>query len=345
MKKKMLLMMLALTVSVALIVGATMSWFTNEAETDNAVFQAGTVKIEAERVIQLEDKGIKNVNPGDCYILEYDITNTGTKQIELRSIFNTAWEDNLSRKNIFIVPHKDSDWVLYQPDDAQGPGKKIYAYYMGGPVDPEESVKLNLVVYFDGALTGNNYQGKEFTVSGDVEAVQASHEAASEVWGDGWDTVTGDGYSFDYEGWYLNELDPEDIACYNADLDDPEEPDPSQTPEPEPEIGPVAQFSFDYELKQKGQGHGQGYGAPYKIVEGQIFSAKDENNNIVSGEKVITVTVNRSIHHDQMSKTITVDLDEDGNASYSVEFEQNISGSNTNIKITIDGADGTLVAE
>jgi len=39
MKKKMLLMMLALTVSVALIVGATMSWFTAEDETKDAVFQ------------------------------------------------------------------------------------------------------------------------------------------------------------------------------------------------------------------------------------------------------------------------------------------------------------------
>jgi predicted ribosomally synthesized peptide with SipW-like signal peptide len=331
MKKKMLLMMLALTVSVALIVGATMSWFTNEAETDNAVFQAGTVKIEAERVIQLEDKGIKNVNPGDCYILEYDITNTGTKQIELRSIFNTAWEDNLSRKNIFIVPHKDSDWVLYQPDDAQGPGKKIYAYYMGGPVDPEESVKLNLVVYFDGALTGNNYQGKEFTVSGDVEAVQASHEAASNEWGDGWDTVTGDGYSFDYEGWYLNELDPEDIDCYNADLDDPGEPEP--TPDPEPEIADVNSFSCNYKIISNNR----------KSISCFIFNAMDAENNTVSGEKEITVTGIQKGNHNTMEKTTTVELDEEGNTeAFYINFDNPLS-RDPGIKIIIDGVEVTAV--
>ena len=59
MKKKMLLMMLALTVSVALIVGATMAWFTAEDETENAVFQAGTVKIEAEGANPLGKKVLK----------------------------------------------------------------------------------------------------------------------------------------------------------------------------------------------------------------------------------------------------------------------------------------------
>jgi predicted ribosomally synthesized peptide with SipW-like signal peptide len=324
MKKKMLLMMLALTVSVALIVGATMSWFTNEAETDNAVFQAGTVKIEAERVIKLEDKGIKNVNPGDCYILEYDITNTGTKQIELRSIFNTAWEDNLSRKNIFIVPHKDSDWVLYQPDDAQGPGKKIYAYYMGGPVDPEESVKLNLVVYFDGALTGNNYQGKEFTVSGDVEAVQASHEAASEVWGDGWDTVTGDGYSFDYEGWYLNELDPEDIDCYDADLDDPEEPEP--TPDPEPEMGSLYSYNEDIDVE-----HEWWFGFCTKTTITLNFTnAKDQYDNDFTGEQQFELkyrTSHQGGPNQYDTKTITVEF-ENGEAEHIEEFIPGISSVN-----------------
>ena len=73
MKKKLLIMMLALTVSVALIVGATMAWFTAEDETKDAVFKTGTVEIKAKGAKPLGEKGIKNVNPGDCYILEYNI--------------------------------------------------------------------------------------------------------------------------------------------------------------------------------------------------------------------------------------------------------------------------------
>lgn len=338
MKKKMLLMMLALTVSVALIVGATMSWFTNEAETDNAVFQAGTVKIEAERVIQLEDKGIKNVNPGDCYILEYDITNTGTKQIELRSIFNTAWEDNLSRKNIFIVPHKDSDWVLYQPDDAQGPGKKIYAYYMGGPVDPEESVKLNLVVYFDGALTGNNYQGKEFTVSGDVEAVQASHEAASEVWGDGWDTVTGENYSFEYEGGWLD-INPELIECYNYDFNE-------QEPDPTPELDdPVLDTYSGPNVDVKHDKTWTYYGWVYNktTITLNFTNAKDQYGNDFTGEQQFELkyrTSHQGGPNQYATENITVEFT-DGLATYTKVLEPGNSSVNsgTTTVTKVDEAD------
>ena len=48
MKKKMLLIILSVAVCIALIGGATMAWFTSEAETNDAVFTAGTVEIEAD---------------------------------------------------------------------------------------------------------------------------------------------------------------------------------------------------------------------------------------------------------------------------------------------------------
>jgi predicted ribosomally synthesized peptide with SipW-like signal peptide len=334
MKKKMLLMMLALTVSVALIVGATMAWFTAEDKTKDAEFTAGKVSISADGATPLGDRSLDNVNPGDCYTLEYEITNDGTKVINLRAILNINWGNNLSLDNIYVIPHPSTNWVLYQLEGKKGPENPIYAYYLGDEskdVAPEETVKLRLVVYFDGEETNNDYMEKKFYVKGKVEAVQASHNAASNEWGDGWDTVTGDGYSFDYEGWYLNELDPEDIDCYDADLDDPEEPDPSQTPEPE--IADVNSFSCNYKIISNNR----------KSISCFIFNAMDAENNTVSGEKEITVTGIQKGNHNTMEKTTTVELDEEGNTeAFYINFDNPLSWD-PGIKIIIDGVEVTAV--
>lgn len=329
MKKKMLLMMLALTVSVALIVGATMAWFTAEDKTKDAEFTAGKVSISADGATPLGDRSLDNVNPGDCYTLEYEITNDGTKVINLRAILNINWEGNLSRDNIYIIPHPSTNWVLYQLEEQEGPEYPIYAYYLGDEskdVAPEETVKLRLVVYFDGEETNNDYMEKKFYVKGKVEAVQASHNAASNVWGEeGWDAVI-EGEEFGYEDWYLGDLDPEDIACYTHNFEEPEpspEPSPEPTPEPTPE--PFTDFSFEYERESN------------KKIEVEISDAENENG-VINGWKTITLTVNRS-GGGTMSRDINVNF-EDGEAEFWTIFSNNIS-SHPNAKITIDGVTKT----
>jgi len=79
--KKMLLIMLAVTVSVAMIAAATMAWFTDQAEADGVTFTAGTVEIEVEGENNFGEAGIENVNPGDIYELEWTIINTGSKKM------------------------------------------------------------------------------------------------------------------------------------------------------------------------------------------------------------------------------------------------------------------------
>lgn len=244
MKKKMLFMILSIAVSVALIGGATLAWFTNEADLDPTEFTAGTVEISADGGVVSNQEKIKNVNPGDCFKLEWDIENVGTKKIELRAIINAHWVDeeldyNLNEKNIYIVPQNGSDWVFYQPEDKQGPSRPIYAYYMGGSIDgtygSEDNLggssNLELVLYFDGPSTGNKYQGVDFTLDVDFEAVQASNDAPSAVWGEeGWDDVNAKDdegnltYSYSYESWALNGIDLGDIDCYESE-EEPEVPE------------------------------------------------------------------------------------------------------------------------
>jgi len=327
MKKKMLLMMLALTVSVALIVGATMAWFTAEDETENAVFQAGTVKIEAERNVDFDDE-YGNINPGDCKVVKYNIENTGTKSIELRAVLNLAWQGQgeLPLDNIYIVPQYGSDWVLYQLDDEKGPEHPIYAYYMGGPVDTGDDVDLELVVYFDGARTGNEYQDMGFVIKGEFNAVQATNGAPEAEWGSqGWTAVKVDGESFEYEGWPLvkeDGLKPEDLACYDAPEQEEEEEEEEKENEPEP----FTDFSFKYKRVSN------------KMIEVEISDAENENG-VINGLKTITLTVNR-YDGETMSKDINVNF-EDGEAEFWTIFSNNISSLYPNAKITIDGVTKT----
>lgn len=89
MKKKLLLILLAVTVSVATIAAATMAWFTDEDDAGEATFTAGTLKIDVnglgdwyEVEKELLDTTIWKMNPGDEFgPIEIIIENTGTKKL------------------------------------------------------------------------------------------------------------------------------------------------------------------------------------------------------------------------------------------------------------------------
>lgn len=55
MKKKMMFSIFTIIVSIAVIAGGTFAWFTNSAESENVHFTAGTVSIEAGRIIDIND--------------------------------------------------------------------------------------------------------------------------------------------------------------------------------------------------------------------------------------------------------------------------------------------------
>lgn len=249
MKKKMLLMMLALTVSVALIVGATMSWFTDDVSS-NTEFTAGTVIIN-EEISPTYSRTLDNVNPGDCYVLTWEIKNQGSKYIQLQALIKLLWDEVELQdeadptQNILIVPQYGSKWVMYQPEG--GSSKDIYLYYLGEPEDgigPTETITLPLVVYFDGELTGDEYQDKQFKLECTFLAVQASNGAPSAVFGEAWDNVNKDDYEFTYDGWVLCNKNLNDIPCYEG------EPEPEPTPALE-----LEDFKYDIETGEEKYGH------------------------------------------------------------------------------------------
>lgn len=203
MKTKILLSLLVIGLAVALIGGATMAWFTDETPVQPAEFTAGTVVVNADEAPTIdtpEGKYFDNVNPGDCATVTWTIVNSGTKAIELRVKLSELWEGELPTDNVYYAPDPDSGWVMYDEDG------ELWLYYTGGPVpgtygntpEDERTVQLPIIVAFDGATTGNDYQGKEFTLSGDVYAIQASNGAPAAVWGDAWTTVIGD---YDYDNY------------------------------------------------------------------------------------------------------------------------------------------------
>lgn len=176
--------MLIILFVLAASLGATMAWFTDEAEVPANVFTAGTVEISADETFVSNVEKMSNVNPGDCFVKCFEIENTGSKTIEVRlSDLVGEWDFENSVEPVYVTPVPGSGWVMKYNEDNSG----YIFFYTGGPVEAGEVIELCLLVVFDGELMENEFQGHTFTLSASFEAVQASNEAPSEVWGGDWD--------------------------------------------------------------------------------------------------------------------------------------------------------------
>ena len=132
MKRKIWFSFLLIALSAAMIGGATMAWFTAQADAPTATFTAGTVVVGADQGEKFigtpEGKYFENVNPGDCATVYWDIINEGTKAVELKVKLDKAWENDLPTSNVYYAPRPDSGWVMYEEDG------EIWLAYTGGPV-------------------------------------------------------------------------------------------------------------------------------------------------------------------------------------------------------------------
>lgn len=261
MKRRILLIALTIALAAALVGGGTMAWFSFKTAGGEAVFAAGTVIVGAELEPAEFDGRFENVNPGDCYCLEVEIENRGTKAVELRVTGEGTWEFNwdyleenweglcfsedydsagafreaMEGKEpgmgdelnpVFVTNCPGSDWRFYAEVE-NGAIVAYWWYYEGGPVpgtyaveeeevdDEDRFVTLCLCVAFDGPLMGNIFQGATFTLNGTVEAVQASNNAPSELWGDeGWGAGPGyHPYFDDFDFSKCLDADGELAAC------------------------------------------------------------------------------------------------------------------------------------
>lgn len=216
-KSRMMISLLVISMVAALIGGGTMAWFTAKADAPVNEFTAGTVMLEVgEEVVYGDDMG--NVNPGDCFLKCIEVTNSGTKAMELALLgvdfeviidwewigdhfdelcftedyddleaLQEAYDDGEFEIPAFVAPCPDSGWVMEYVKDEDNNITGFNFFYAGGPVAPGESVNLCVVAVFDGEMMGNIWQAAQFNqVNGVFNAVQASNDAPAEVWGAAW---------------------------------------------------------------------------------------------------------------------------------------------------------------
>jgi len=142
---------------------------------DNDAFDLNTI------MVQRWEK--ENWNPGDCDEVKYIVRNSGTKNSHVRAKFSGYWL-KLGEAGEWIPWTPPADVVTFAPCDGtpwEVYGEDGYLYYTA-VLAPNEIAELCLQVCLDGPDTGNAFQGKRFVVTGDFEAIQASHGASGEVW-------------------------------------------------------------------------------------------------------------------------------------------------------------------
>lgn len=84
---------LVVAMMAALVGGATMAWFTHQAEGGKAIFTAGTVEVSAGNAVITGTGSHDNWNPGDCNQVKWVIKNTGSKTSYIRVRLDKGWEN------------------------------------------------------------------------------------------------------------------------------------------------------------------------------------------------------------------------------------------------------------
>jgi len=181
MKTRILMSVLAIGLSIALIGGATMAWFTDEAGPVEATFTAGTVDIEMGDEVVWEGELEDNWNPGDTTPASINFKSLGSKQTYVRAKYVIDWiendgEDDLPIENV-TVDVNDDDWI----DGGDG-----WYYYKNILNNNGVTTDLFTSVILDGPKTGNEYQGRTLTLKVTAQAIQASNGAAGSNEGNGW---------------------------------------------------------------------------------------------------------------------------------------------------------------
>lgn len=182
MKTRILMSVLAIGLSIALIGGATMAWFTDEAGPVEATFTAGTVDIVVNSEVEWGGELEDNWNPGDTTPASINFKSLGSKQTYVRAKFELNWNvENLDTDNVTVNVNTE-DWIY------DGSEWYYYKYIL-----KEEDVTSDLFysVTLDGPKTGNEYQGRTLTLKVTAQAIQASNEAAGDA--NGWNVELPDG--------------------------------------------------------------------------------------------------------------------------------------------------------
>lgn len=176
MRKRKLMLGSAIVLVVLLVAGGTLAWFTATAPEVENKFTAGTVSILLHDIFT----EVENLNPGDCYDKIVTVENTGSKKAMVRVHERTVFTglDPLFVPNMNVVSYTlHSDWAYDTTNN--------YFYYTK-VLDPGATTPPILggnKICFDGALMGNEYQGAQFSIFLEADAIQATNNAPT---AEGW---------------------------------------------------------------------------------------------------------------------------------------------------------------
>ncbi|NLB17598.1 MAG: hypothetical protein GX825_02410 [Syntrophomonadaceae bacterium] len=158
------------------------NWYTIEPSSGTT-----TYKFTGENLYVDLASGSRSVwNPGDCGWAKFIVKNVGTKNCNARFVMSGSWLE-------YVVDEEGEtgSWVPWDPEVdvveitlTEGnweKGPQGY-YYYNAILAPGETAELRLKVCLDGPSTGNEFQGKRFVLTGEFEAIQASHDASQEIW-------------------------------------------------------------------------------------------------------------------------------------------------------------------
>lgn len=172
MKKRTMMLVMSITLLVLLIAGGTFAWFTAQADPVVNNFKAGTLEFEANEFFC--EPLAQNVNPGDCYPKLAFFHNTGTKRMFVRVKITPDFPN---------MTNPDTDIVNYDILPGWKDGGDGYYYYLFPVPSGWYSGPVIKKVCFDGEEMDNTYQGEEFTLTIESEAIQVTNDAALTEWG------------------------------------------------------------------------------------------------------------------------------------------------------------------
>lgn len=193
MNRKVWTSLLVIGMALAAIAGGTLAWFTAQAEIKPNIFTAGTLDIEADETFEYsDDNPLTNWNPGDCTDKEVTVKITGTKRAYLRMQFNDGWYE-LDENEQWVAWEPTADVIIMKVNGNEFPTANWvlidgWYYYVGaeGPENaPETVITVITKVCLDGSAE-NDFQGKQYRLGFNFEAIQVTHEAVFDKWSVGY---------------------------------------------------------------------------------------------------------------------------------------------------------------
>jgi predicted ribosomally synthesized peptide with SipW-like signal peptide len=157
MKTKMFMSMLVIALAAALVGGATMALFTDNAVNDSNTFTAGTVDVAlgAANVAHVPVT-ITHMAPGDSHNRNFVVRNAGNLPLRFR-----------------VTPTVSGD--LFTAQGTTGPATfSGVALYQNVTLNPNEEHTVDFTVALP-ITAGNAYQGDQGTISFRIDAVQLAH--------------------------------------------------------------------------------------------------------------------------------------------------------------------------